>query len=234
MDKGRPELEVVKVFAPILLSILGAGAMLGVAATDVRDRYQWAADILVWTALPCLLASMIAVVYPFAIQRPKQAILRYFGNWLTERRERHLFSDWVRNWARYSEIFYTLNRTRNLNGDWWAQARDTFESVRPWLIQNEAALPADLGRFISNTILAQWPQHTHLDRGFQRHGFYYLFRASKLGQQIVYNDADEKKSRSQGHTLDGIWDGLTRYAAKRGWPAVEPWNGPMEIEGDLD
>jgi hypothetical protein len=224
MDKGRTELEVVKVFAPILLSILGAGAMLGVAATDVRDRYQWAADILVWTALPCLLASMIAVVYPFAIQRPKRAVTRHLGNLLKERKECRLFSDWVRNWAQCVDLFYALgSEETRISESWFEQASETYNSLRPWLMRHEPALPRDLVQFISDTMSARFPVLSSLDRDFESHGFYYFFRHQSLFFQFATNAESARGGRHPEHTYDGIWDGLTRYAAKRGWPAVAPW-----------
>lgn len=221
MDRTNTPLEVVRVLAPIVLSLIGAVAIWGVAATDIRERYQLAADLLVWSAVPCLIASMIAVVYPFAIQRPTRAIRRQLMDWRKERRQRRIFYEWIGHWGDFTSMLLTASK--NIRNGTAEPKPAQYEALRSWFIQHEPLLPADLKGVVIATLLAQWSSSSPMEQKFRDSGFFHFYRFPDFVRQVIVSEIELEKARRLDHTLSGIWDGLTRYAAGRGWPPIKAW-----------
>jgi hypothetical protein len=213
---------LIYVLAPIVVALLGVAGVAGVAQSDIRDRYQVAADIILWSAVGILLLAMVAAIYPIALERQLRNAYRFAARRLRAFFDHRHFHEWVEQWSAYSMLVHRLSQSTDDNritvGD-WRDAQPQYDDLRSWFMANARLLPPDVADFVRDHVAAQWPRLTETERGLGRggRGFFSFYSQLEFDLQMIRFVIDARDVRQITHTLAGVWDGLSAYSVQRGW-----------------
>ena len=221
MDK-RPDdpVRLIYVVAPIVVAIIGGVAgIAGVTQNEeIRDRYQLAADILVWLSVITLVVAMVAALYPIALERQMRALWRVVLASARGFQERRRFPKWAEKWSEYSSLVAAHLEQNQIQE--WIDLQPRYRSLREWLMENSRFLPPDAPNHIRGHLAAQWDGSlTDGERalGQDGRGFFPMYRKLEFDMQMIDLLIQAKDHRHVRFTLEGIWDGLSSYSVGRGW-----------------
>ena len=219
-------LEVLKTLLPAALALIGVSVFNGVASLEIRQRYQTAADILVYVSVAGIAVSIFAAVYPFACERPVTALSRYLKHVNAMKVARRNFRTWIPRWGELTSVLYSATGGESLTDDQWRCLDAKYSALRTWLLDHEGLASGEALAAALKSVDAQWGGLTYAEHHLKRDGFFSLFRHERLLFQSSHFRADSLTSGEKRHpefTLSGLWDGLNRYSISKRWGPIPDW-----------
>lgn len=217
MNKSSSDslVQIFRDLAAVLLALL----LVGAGRWEIRDRYQFVADILVAVLALALVLLVLHLIF-LLLERPARALGRQAAHWrraLTERRD---FNKWAEKWRAYTLFILYGPNEEDVGSE--RSMQEDYQAFRTWLIENRTFLdPMAVGN-VQDHLIRQWGgwNLTEYEKDFSdRDGFFPLYRHLEYDQQI--KEMVQPKHHIT-HTFAGVWDGLSSYSVDRGWGSLEP------------
>lgn len=228
MNRSAPKadaLAFIKTVGPILLALIGVATFNGVAAADIRERYQGVADILVYTAFVFLIIAMTAAIYPLIDPVFSGTYVRIKGA-VANRHAKEEFRDWTRHWAECTSLLWDAcaGEYAPKGDDWWKGAASRYFEVRKWLMAHEHQIPSGVLNSVLRTT-DSFGGRSGIEFNLNAHGFFSLYRREELLMQGIRlkMDGDSRNVTHPQHSLAHIWDGLSRFSVAQGWGELKDW-----------
>jgi len=221
------QIELLKTLAPTVLALIGVGVFNGVAATDIRERYAFAADLVLWVGVSCMVLAMVAATYPVTLERPLERVVSRLGRVVSERREKAAFFEWIEHWGALTALIYDAYADNKPTG-WLDERGPMYRAERLWLLEHEASIPRGALGSVIGTMKVQWPRRTTAEVRLERDGFFSFFRYDDYSRQYAMLSIESETGRGEHghhpqHTLKSVWDGLNRYSIRRSWGILGDW-----------
>lgn len=216
---GDP-IRLIYVIAPIVVAIIGGAGVAGVTQSEeIRDRYQLAADVLLWASITTLLIAMLAALYPIALERQALNVSRFLLRRIRAFVEKRHFSKWVDKWSEYSSLLYRAASIEENRIEEWQNAQNAYEHLREWLMANSRFLPSDAPDYVRSHVAAQWDKLTDKERDLGRgsRGFFAFYSQVEFDMQMIELLMAARDRRHPSRSLSSIWDGLSAYSISRSW-----------------
>lgn len=223
---------------PSLLTLLGVGGLESAGIVNIRDRYQWAADLLVWISVLGCVVAIVAASYPYLRQPPFNMLVDRPQQWLEGRRERRAFQRWIGRWLAFDGFMFRALPSPKL----WADLQVEYARLRAELAAHQGELSRLASKHVRWHLGLQWEEELTVceKRIGENAGLSTLSRRETLKEQAIdilmgsyYWGGNKEVPVPVVRVFRGVWDGLNDYSVKRGWGTIgDPIRTPVDDENE--
>jgi len=219
-------IEYLKAAGPILIAFIGAGLLTGATASE---RYRLLADALAYGGGTCVLAALMAGIWPIAVGPPARLFLGELQRRRLAGRNRRAFHEWCQNWRTLSRLLMSADQSSLALGEGADGVQPVYQTARVWFFEHEGALNIQIWHEVDQHLGMTWGNLTEAEQGFHRHGFPYFYRLPEAVRQLVTIEVESGLGRERGRRsieslFEALWTGLTRASSRRGWGSIGTLN----------